>query len=96
MQIDQILYYLTGANVEFDEEQFVFNTMSNTIARRYVLSPKHAKRFFLLLQKKIEDYEKIHGELKTSLPEVQGIKQTSREFGFRDLQEDKDQHIPNL
>ena len=39
MQIDQILYYLTGANVEFDEEQFVFNTMSNTIARRYVLSP---------------------------------------------------------
>lgn len=93
MQIDDLLYYLTSANIQFDEEQFILNTISNKIVRSYILSPKHAKRLLLLLQKKVEQFENTHGTLETSLPQGSELKQTSREFGFQDLPEEESKKV---
>lgn len=60
---------LTGANILFDEEQFVFVLQSGNFMRRYGLSPKHAKRFMLLLEKQVAEYEKTNGKLNTALPQ---------------------------
>jgi hypothetical protein len=74
---------LTGANILFDEEQFIFMLQSGNFMRRYALSPKHAKRFMLLLGKQIAEYEKANGALKTDLPPAGGKASTGEDsFGF--------------
>jgi hypothetical protein len=60
---------LTGANILFDEEQFIFVLQSGNFMRRYALHPKHAKRFMLLLEKQVAEYEKANGKLNTALPQ---------------------------
>lgn len=47
--------------------QFAF-ACDQIIIERFALTPKHAKRFKLLLDKTLEEYEKRNGELKTELP----------------------------
>lgn len=69
INLDPNVYTIGNINISFDEEQFVFTIFSGNQARRFSVSPKHAKRVFLLLQKQIVDYEKKFGTLETRLPE---------------------------
>ena len=68
IQVDPNMYFLTMANIMADEEQFTFMMSYGNQARRYVLSPKHAKRFMLLLDKQMAEYEAKFGEIKAELP----------------------------
>ena len=76
--------YLTNFSIYSSEEDFRFLLNSANLKKAYSCSPKHAKRIFLLLKSKIEDYEKKHGSLKTDLPKsavVHHSKQTKK-VGF--------------
>ncbi len=76
------LFSLSNVQIGFDEENFSFLVMSGNSARRYLATPKHAKRLMLLLQAKIQEYEKQYGELKTSLPATKGETSKKEKFGF--------------
>jgi hypothetical protein len=83
LNFEPFITALTGANILFDEEQFIFIMQSGNFMRRYALTPKHAKRFTLLLEKQVADYEKANGKLDTELPQI-GAKLSTGEdsFGF--------------
>lgn len=61
---------IANINVAWDEELFHIMLQSGPSGRLYAISPKHAKRFLLLLQREIEKYEKKFGMLTTELPEI--------------------------
>ena len=73
---------LQNMMVQYDQEGFRLVLMSGGPARMYVLSPKHAKRIMLLLEKQINEYESKFGELETTLPEAQGSTE-SEGLGFK-------------
>ncbi len=70
LNLDANMYAMTGVNIVFDEEHFVFGITSGNQIRQFLSSPKHAKRILLLLQKQIDAYESTHGKLETQLPEI--------------------------
>ncbi len=72
---------ITNINLNPGEEEFILLLMSGNNARQYSLSPKHAKRFSMLLQKSIEEYEQKFGELKTELPQVNNQTE-AKKIGF--------------
>ncbi|KPJ85971.1 hypothetical protein AMJ57_01090 [Parcubacteria bacterium SG8_24] len=74
---------LQNVIANFDEEQFRLIMMSGGPARMYVLSPKHAKRIMLLLQKQIGDYEAQFGKVETELPQTVEGTATRGEVGFK-------------
>lgn len=78
VQVETLIYALTGLNILFDEEEFVFIMRTGNQMRRYLATPKHAKRILLLLQKQIADYESKFGKLQTELPQA---KEQSSEEG---------------
>jgi hypothetical protein len=67
-EIDPVHYAAEVCEITFNEENFFVNVTSGRRSRIYVLTPKHAKRLYLLLKKDIEKYEKEYGALKTELP----------------------------
>ncbi|PIQ07460.1 MAG: hypothetical protein COW72_00230 [Candidatus Nealsonbacteria bacterium CG18_big_fil_WC_8_21_14_2_50_37_10] len=69
INLDPNLYAVVNVSIAFDEEQFVFTIFSGNQARRFSVSPKHAKRILLLLEKQISEYKKKFGILETKLPE---------------------------
>ena len=72
---------LTNVLLQFDEEMFQFMMVSGNQGRLYFSSPKHAKRFLLLLQTKIKEYEDKFGVLETQLNQTKP--ETSKaQFGF--------------
>lgn len=73
---------LQNMMVQYDQEGFRLVLMSGGPARMYVLSPKHAKRIMLLLQKQIGEYESKFGELDTTLSKAQGSTETEG-MGFK-------------
>lgn len=73
---------LQNLMVQYDEEGFRLVLMSGGPARMYMLSPKHAKRIMLLLEKQVGEYESKFGELDTTLPEAQGSTETEG-LGFK-------------
>ena len=81
VNLDPVLYALSNFNVGFNEELFDFLMVSGNQARQFRVSPKHAKRIYLLLGKYLAEYEKKFGPLETQLPEK---KETASEekFGF--------------
>ncbi len=79
--------YANGIFITPQEEEFRIQIVSGHIAREYVLSPKHAKRVSLLLQKQIADYESKFGQLKTELPTIPNQTQPKK-IGFA-VEEDK-------
>ena len=84
VNLDPVLYSVNNVMIAFSEEEFVFNIFSGNQARRFVASPKHAKRIFLLLEKQIGDYEKKFGKLETKLPERMGTGREKEEpLGFQ-------------
>jgi len=74
-------FFLSGVQVAFSEEEFLFMMTSGNSGRRYIASPKHAKRILLLLQQKIDEYEKSYGPLKTELPRAKD-ESSKNQFGF--------------
>ncbi len=71
INLDPVLYALSNLNISFNEELFDLLMISGNQARRFRLSPKHAKRAYLLLEKSITEYEKKFGEIKADLPQRQ-------------------------
>lgn len=69
VNLDPNLYTATNITIAFNEEQFAFTVFSGNQARQFSVSPKHAKRILLLLEKQIADYEKKFSVLETKLPE---------------------------
>jgi len=69
VNLDPILYAVNNVNISFSEEEFVFIIFSGNQARQFLFSPKHAKRFFLLLEKQLAEYEKRFSKLETKLPD---------------------------
>ena len=68
VNLDPVLYALSNVNMSFNEEVFDFLMISGNQARRFRVSPKHAKRIYLLLGKYLAEYEKKYGPLETQLP----------------------------
>jgi len=57
-------------NTETNDESIVFCFSSGgAITSQYVFTPKHAKRFKILLDKRIKEYEDKNGVLETQLPD---------------------------
>ena len=82
ISLEPNIFTISNINLNATEEEFTLLLMSGSNARQYSLSPKHAKRFSMLLQKSIADYEKQHGELKTELPTITNQTE-SKKFGFQ-------------
>ena len=61
---------------------------SGNQARRYLATPKHAKRILLLLQKQIEMYEKQFEVLDTVLPEAKPEDKTPMGFDVQTQNQD--------
>ncbi len=57
------------AFVMSNDEHFVLAFQSGSIIEsQFAFTPKHAKRFLMRLQEKIEKWEKDNGKLEVSLP----------------------------
>jgi len=82
VNLDPNVYAVTMVNAIFDEEAFQFLITSGNQGRQFLVTPKHAKRIYLLLKKQIEEYEKKFGELKTHLPEMPKASQEGPKIGF--------------
>ena len=68
IQLDPNMYAVSNVNVRMSEDSMEILIVSGIQGRQFQFDPKHAKRFYLLLKKYIEQYEKDFGELKTELP----------------------------
>jgi len=82
--VSPYISFLTNLNAVFSEEQFLLNIFSGNQVHRFALSPQHAKRMLMLLEKKIKAYEDKYGEIKTKLPERKqvGTKEEGTKLGF--------------
>lgn len=67
IEMDPAYYAAEVCDISFNEENFYVNMTSGRRGRIYVLTPKHAKRLYLLLKKDLEEYEKKFGELRTGI-----------------------------
>ena len=84
VNLDPVLYAANNVNIAFSEEEFVFTIFSGNQARRFIVSPKHAKRILLLLEKQIGEYEQRFGKLEAKLPERMGTeKEEEKPLGFQ-------------
>jgi hypothetical protein len=81
INLDPSLYTINNVSMAFDEEQFVLTIFSGNQARQFSLSPKHAKRLSMLLEKNVFDYEGKFGKLETKLPEKMETKE-EKSMGF--------------
>ncbi|HYF12837.1 MAG TPA: DUF3467 domain-containing protein [Candidatus Paceibacterota bacterium] len=85
VEIDSPVYELTNAHIRFTEDDFLVWFTSGRTGRQYHMTPRHAKRLFMLFKKNIQDYEKRYGELTTRLPDIpdKTKKPEGRLIGFR-------------
>ena len=72
INLDPVLYALSNVNMGFNEEVFDLVMISGNQARQFRVSPKHAKRIYLLFGKYLTEYEKKFGFLETQLSEKKG------------------------
>jgi len=82
LNVDPNAYYISMANIRFDEEGFHFLLASGNQGRQYSASPKHAKRIYLLLKQQVEQYERQFGEIKTQLPQMPKNTSEDPKVGF--------------
>ena len=80
--LEPVQLALTTAFINNDQENFSMIMVSGNQGRTYILSPMHAKRLQLALQKQISDYENKFGELKTELPKDTGGQTSGSKMGF--------------
>ncbi len=81
MNLDPNVYAITNVSINSSEEEFAIQIGSGNQIRQFSLTPKHAKRFSMLLNKVVEDYEQKFGQLTTQLPEVPKSEE-KKTFGF--------------
>ncbi len=67
INLDPVLYSLSNLSINFNEELFDFLMISGNQGRRFRLSPKHAKRVHLLLEKAMKEYETRFGKIEAQL-----------------------------
>jgi hypothetical protein len=60
--------FTDNVNMAFNEEFFLFVFTSGNRQTEYALTPKHAKRLLMLLERNIRQYEEKLGVLDTRLP----------------------------
>ncbi len=72
---DAVGKFCNMANVGFSPEEFSFDyiyfhpiTQFAKLLARIIMTPAHAKRFMLILQKHIELYEKQNGTIEIKMP----------------------------
>lgn len=82
LNVDPNIYSVTNININFDEENFYLGLISGGQMRQFSVSPKHAKRALLLLEKHLSEYEKQFGKLETQLPKAPQMSQEEKKFGF--------------
>jgi len=82
ISLDPNSYAITNVNIASDEEMFHLLITSGNQGRQFTVTPKHAKRIYLLLKQQIELYEKKFGEIKTQLPQAQDNKSEETKVGF--------------
>ena len=58
INLDPVLYALSNVNMGFNEEVFDLVMISGNQARQFRVSPKHAKRIYLLLGKYLTESTK--------------------------------------
>ncbi len=76
--------FITNLQVSFSQEYAVLNVFSGNQVYRFALTPEHAKRIKMLLEKQLESFEEKHGELDTKLPETpEGQEQEGSGIGFK-------------
>jgi hypothetical protein len=81
MNLDPNAYAVSNVSIASSEEDFGITITSGNQVRFYNLTPKHAKRVMLLLQKEVANYEEKFGELLTELPTVPNQTE-KKQFGF--------------
>ena len=69
IQVNTTVLALTNLGLVFDEEHFVLQLTSGNQMTRYLVTPKHAKRILMLLQRELEKHEDKFGKLDAKLPE---------------------------
>ncbi len=82
MNLDPNAYTITNIIISSNEEEIGLQITSGNQLRLYTLSPKHAKRVLMLLQKNINEYEQKFGELTTELPAINQDQTKKKKFGF--------------
>lgn len=80
--LEPVLFALNSVSVNYDQESFLLTMISGSQARNYSLSPLHAKRLSLLMQKQISEYESKFEELKTELPKNIPEQTSESKIGF--------------
>jgi len=83
VNLDPQALFLSNITAKFSEEEFALLMFTGNTARQYVLTPKHAKRFLLLLERNVKEYESKFGTLETSLPEAKGRTKEDNGIGFK-------------
>lgn len=63
-----------------NEESFRFIAISGNKGRQFQVTPAHAKRIKMLLEREIEEYEETNGEIEASLPD-NGEEKVTESFG---------------
>lgn len=84
ISLNPVFHYVNNAQIAYREEEFLFAFTSGNQIIQFVFSPKHAKRFKLLLERNLTEYEKKFNELKTSLPEFQKKTMDKPAIGFQE------------
>jgi hypothetical protein len=82
VNLDPVLYAVSNVNIGFNEEVFDLLITSGNQGRQFRVSPKHAKRISMLLERSLDEYEKKFGQLKTQLLEKTKETQTKEGLGF--------------
>jgi hypothetical protein len=81
INLDPHAYAVTNLSVTATEEEVAFQLSTGSHMKLYMLTPKHAKRVMLLLEKVMGEYEGKYGKLDTSLPK-QIDQTTPKKLGF--------------
>jgi len=82
ISLDPNSYAITNVNIASDEEMFHLLITSGNQSRQFTVTPKHAKRIYLLLKQQIETYEKKFGEIKTQLLQKPHNEKEETRVGF--------------
>ena len=61
-------YALASCTISYNDENFFLTMHSGRSSKVYVLTPKHAKRILMLMQRDMDEFEEKYGQLETELP----------------------------
>jgi len=84
VSVDPNVYYVNNAGIISQEEELILTLWSGAQLRQYAMAPAHAKRIMMLLAQRVEEFEKVHGKIDTSLPKQnEQDNQSNSSMGFQ-------------